>query len=69
MVNKMSEQKLDKVLESFDPKNNVELKRIYRCPECDAIILKKVEFNTLHRCSCGAFTHNKNFVIEFVAKY
>ena len=46
-----------------------ELKRIYRCPNCDVVILNKTEYNSLHRCSCGAFTHIKNWKIEFEAKY
>ena len=59
------EQKLDIFLETFNPKNTTELKRIYRCPECDCMILEKVNFNFNHFCSCGVITHAKNLKIEY----
>jgi len=43
----------------------VEAKRTYRCPDCDAIVLEKVYFNTMHACGCGAYTHVKNLKLEF----
>jgi len=42
-----------------------DLKRVYRCPECDVIILKKLYFNSIHNCSCGTNTHIKNLRLEF----
>ena len=36
------------------------LKRIYRCPNCDVVVLKKLYFNSTHNCSCGTITHIKN---------
>lgn len=54
----------------LDTKNMVELKRIYRCPKCDAmVLLDKVYFNTTYRCGCGAYTHVKNFKLEFARKW
>ena len=47
----------------------VEMKRIYRCPNCDAMVLEKVYFNTMHMCSCGAYTHVKNLKLEFARKW
>ena len=43
----------------------MEIKRIYRCPNCDAQILLYPDFRAMHCCSCGAFTHIKNWKIEF----
>jgi len=48
------------------PKN--ELKRIYRCPECDVMVLEKLYFNSIHNCSCGIHTHIKNLKLEFEVK-
>ena len=62
------EQKLDAFLETFDIKNNLELKRIYRCPHCDAIVLEKVAYNYNHFCSCGVITHANNLKLEFEGK-
>ena len=59
------EQKLDVFLETFDPKKNLQLERIYRCPNCDAIILLKPDFRAIHNCSCGAISHIKNWKIEY----
>lgn len=42
-----------------------EVKRIYRCPNCDAIVVKKLYFNSTHTCSCGVRTHIKNLKLEF----
>ena len=41
-----------------------ELKRIYRCPNCDAMVLEKVTYNYNHFCSCGITTHANNLKIE-----
>ena len=49
-----------------EPKTNLsELKRIYRCPNCDVMILEKVTYNYNHFCSCGVITHTKNLKIEY----
>ena len=42
-----------------------EVKRIYRCPNCDAVVLKKLYFNSMHSCSCGSRTHINNLKLEF----
>lgn len=42
-----------------------EMKRIYRCPHCDAMVLEKVCYNTNHFCSCGVTTHANNLKLEF----
>ena len=42
-----------------------ELKRVYRCPNCDAIALEKLYFNSTHNCSCGSRTHINNLKLEF----
>jgi len=47
----------------------IEMKRVYRCPNCDCVVLEKVCFNTMYKCSCGAYTHAKNLKLEFEAKY
>jgi len=66
-LNDSNENRLTRFLKDFKehPERYHESKRVYRCPNCDAQILEKVSFNTLHYCSCGAFTHAKNFKIEF----
>ncbi|QYW08100.1 Zn finger protein [Lokiarchaeota virus WyrdV1] len=46
----------------------IELKRIYKCPNCDAIVLEKVYFNTIHRCSCGVDTHANNLLLQLQKK-
>ncbi|HUW89131.1 MAG TPA: hypothetical protein VMV43_01280 [Candidatus Nanopelagicaceae bacterium] len=45
-----------------------ELKRIYRCPNCDVMVLEKVTYNYNHFCSCGVITHAKNLKIEYEVK-
>ena len=45
-----------------------ELKRIYRCPHCDVIVLEKVYYNTNYICSCGVTTHTKKLIIEYEVK-
>ena len=47
--------------------NCTELKRTYRCPKCDAVILGKVYYNTIHTCFDGIMVHNKHFNIEYEA--
>lgn len=47
----------------------IEMKRVYRCPNCDVVVLEKVYFNTNHFCSCGVITHVKNLKLEFVRKW
>ena len=42
-----------------------ELKRVYRCPNCDAMILENPDYRAIHYCSCRAITHIKNWKIEF----
>ena len=46
----------------------VELKRVYRCPNCDVIVLKKLYYNSVHDCSCGIRTHIKNLKLNFERK-
>jgi hypothetical protein len=41
------------------------VKRVYRCPNCDAIILTPNTYGAIHYCSCKAITHIKNWKIEF----
>lgn len=50
-------------------KGMIEMKRIYRCPNCDVMVLEKLYFNSTHRCSCEVNTHIKNLKLEFVVKY
>lgn len=45
--------------------NLTESKRIYRCPNCDVIVLEKQYFNSTHNCSCGVHTHTNNLKLEF----
>ncbi len=45
--------------------NLTESKRIYRCPNCDAMILESPDYSAIHYCSCRAITHIKNWKIEF----
>lgn len=42
-----------------------EVKRIYRCPNCDAQILLKPDATAIYYCSCKAITHIKNWKIDF----
>jgi ssDNA-binding Zn-finger/Zn-ribbon topoisomerase 1 len=53
------------LLDFIKSPNKIELKRIYRCPNCDAMVLEKVTYNYNHFCSCGVITHSKNLKIEY----
>ena len=66
-LNNSNENRLTRFLKDFKehPERYHESKRIYRCPNCDAQVLDKVSFNSLHYCSCGAFNHAKNLKLEF----
>jgi len=66
-LNQSNENRLTLFLKDFKehPEKFYESKKIYRCPNCNAQVLEKVSFNTIHYCSCGALTHAKNFKLEF----
>ena len=55
-------------IEDLDTRDMIELKRVYRCPNCDAMVLEKVYYNTMHICGCGARTHANNLLLQLKRK-
>jgi len=53
------------LIDFIESPNLTELKRVHRCPNCDAMVLEKVTYNYNHFCSCGVITHSKNLKIEY----
>ena len=62
------EERLSDFLKVFNSKIAKELKRIYRCPHCDCIVLDEVMAGFNLFCSCGEITHVSSLKIEWEGK-
>ena len=62
------EERLAEFLKTFNSKTARELRRIYRCPHCDCIVLDEVTTSFNLFCSCGEITHVSNLKIEWEGK-